>query len=99
MKCPRCGEKATYYGLIVVECGNKKCSNFKAPPRTVSSARVNWNVNGNVGSSDLLALEDAQRRVDDGNKAYGNGTYWLTDVSYDDGTTNDEDIAWMYGLR
>lgn len=30
--CPRCGARATYVGIVTVECATEGCPNFRQPP-------------------------------------------------------------------
>ena len=30
--CPRCGARATYVGVLTVECATRGCPNFREPP-------------------------------------------------------------------
>jgi len=30
--CPRCGTRATYVGVLTVECATRGCPNFREPP-------------------------------------------------------------------
>ncbi len=32
--CPRCGARATYVGVLTVECATRGCPNFREPPPT-----------------------------------------------------------------
>lgn len=37
--CPRCGARATYVGVLTVECATRGCPNFREPPPTPPAAK------------------------------------------------------------
>jgi len=74
-KCPNCGAEA-YIGLQWIECTGVVCKYF-VPKGKYNKARIHWDINGRVGHSRWLDLEEAVRRVREGNKRFGTGTHWL----------------------
>jgi len=93
MKCSACGEEGAYIGFILVECKNKDCRNFKAPTVKTTLARVHWDVNGRLGCSRVIDLEEAVTRAEEGNDAFGVGSHWVEEE-----TPDGEDVSWIYGL-
>lgn len=91
MNCPLCGRSNAYHGLRLVECRNRKCANFKAPPRTGIEARVHWSINGKRGNSRIIDLVDAEIRAEDGNEEHGKDTHWVI--------KEDEDTLWDYAIH
>jgi len=56
--CPRCGARATYVGVLTVECATRGCPNYREPPpeppKAPKAAATNETPIGQEEASELM---------------------------------------------